>query len=170
LVGMQLPENIRIISTRFSPRWSSVWLEKCHQDPTPELLDIFGIYTLRNILHQCHWYTQENSRKSRTVSPAIVQLVIWYTYLKYLNYVNMMCSHCLFPVVDKSGTSCYVLVSMLMTVTQTRKHVVPTSLISSARNKLLTSWQQARSNLLRTACVSLVETTCIANLLPSSTL
>jgi hypothetical protein len=42
------------------------------------------------------------------------------------------------------------------------QQVVPTSLISSARNKLLTSWwQQARSNLLRTALrISLVGTTC----------
>jgi hypothetical protein len=63
-------------------------------------------------------------------------------------------------VVDKSGTSCYHLVTRLMRPTDSQQ-VVPTSLISSARNKLLTSWwQQARSNLLRTACISLVGTTC----------
>jgi hypothetical protein len=49
--------------------------------------------------------------------------------------VNKMC---LFPVVDKSGTSCYHLVTRLMRPTDSQQ-VVPTSLISSARNKLLTS-------------------------------
>ena len=52
--------------------------------------------------------------------------------------VNKMCSHCLFPVVDKSGTSYYHLVTRLMTVTNLQQ-VVPTSLISSARKKLLTT-------------------------------
>jgi hypothetical protein len=42
------------------------------------------------------------------------------------------------PVVDKSGTSCYHLVTRLMRPTDSQQ-VVPTSLISSARNKLLTS-------------------------------
>jgi hypothetical protein len=70
-----------------------------------------------------------------------------------------MCSHCLFPVVDKSVTSCHHLVTRLMRPTNSQQ-VYLTSLISSARNKLLTSWwQQARSNLLRTACISLVGTT-----------
>jgi hypothetical protein len=92
--------------------------------------------------------------------------------LKISQFVNKMCSHCLFPVVDKSGTSCYHLVTRLMRPTDSQQ-VVPTSLISSARNKLLTSWwQQARSNLLRTACISLVGTTCsksvtVINLVPS---
>jgi hypothetical protein len=58
-----------------------------------------------------------------------------------------MCSHCLFPVVDKSGTSCYHLVTRLMRPTDSQQ-VVPTSLISSARNKLLT------------ISISLVGTTC----------
>jgi hypothetical protein len=84
----------------------------------------------------------------------------WSTRVKISQLVNRMCSHCLFPVVDKSGTSCYHLVTRLMKPTDSQQ-VVPTSLISSARNKLLTSWwQQARSNLLRTACISLVATTC----------
>ena len=48
--------------------------------------------------------------------------------IKISQLVNKMCSHCLFPVVDKSGTSCYHLVTMLMTVTD-----------SQQRNKLLTS-------------------------------
>jgi hypothetical protein len=43
-----------------------------------------------------------------------------------------MRSHCLFPVVDKSGTSCYHLVTRLMRPTDLQQ-VVPTSLISSAR-------------------------------------
>ena len=66
-----------------------------------------------------------------------------------------MCSHCLFPVVDKSGTSCYHLVTRLMRPTDSQQ-VVPTILISSARNKLLTSY----GSNLRTACISLVGTTC----------
>jgi hypothetical protein len=66
----------------------------------------------------------------------------------------------LFPVVDKSGTSCYHLATRLMRPTDSQQ-VVPTSLISSARNKLLTYWwRQSRSNLLRAACISLVGTTC----------
>jgi hypothetical protein len=52
--------------------------------------------------------------------------------------VNKMCSQCLFPVFDKSGTSCYHLVTRLMRPTDSQQ-VVPTSLISSARNKFLTS-------------------------------
>jgi hypothetical protein len=46
--------------------------------------------------------------------------------------------HSFFPVVDKSGTSCYHLVTRLTRPTDSQQ-VVPTSLISSARNKLLTS-------------------------------
>jgi hypothetical protein len=52
--------------------------------------------------------------------------------------VNKMYSHCLFPVVDKSGTSCYHLVTRSMRPTDSQQ-VVPTSLISSARNKLMTT-------------------------------
>jgi hypothetical protein len=52
--------------------------------------------------------------------------------------INKMCSHCLFPVVDKSGTSYYHLVTRLMRPTDSQQ-VVPTSLISSARNKLMTT-------------------------------
>ena len=55
-----------------------------------------------------------------------------------LQLVNKMCSHFMFPVVDKSGKSCYHLVTRLMRPTDSQQ-VVPTSLISSARNKLLTS-------------------------------
>jgi hypothetical protein len=75
-------------------------------------------------------------------------------------YYRNVCSHCLFPVVDKSGTSCNHLVTRLMRPTDSQQ-VVPPSLTSSARNKLLTSWwEQARSDLLRTACIKLVGTTC----------
>jgi hypothetical protein len=44
-------------------------------------------------------------------------------------------TQCLFPVVEKSGTSCYHLVTRLMRPTDSQQ-VVPTSLISSACNKL----------------------------------
>jgi hypothetical protein len=67
---------------------------------------------------------------------------------------------CLFPVVEKSGTNCYHFVTRLTRPTDSRQ-VVPTSLISFVRNKLMHAWQQAPSNLLRTACISLVGTTCI---------
>ena len=54
----------------------------------------------------------------------------------------------------------YHRVTKLMRSTDPQQ-VVPTSLISSARNKLLTSCrQQSRSNFLRTSCISLVGTTC----------
>jgi hypothetical protein len=64
------------------------------------------------------------------------------------------------PVVDRFGTSCYHVVTRLMRPTDSQ-HFVLTSLVSSARNNLLTSWgQQARSKLLRIACISLFGTTC----------
>jgi hypothetical protein len=44
---------------------------------------------------------------------------------KISQLVNKMCSHCLFPVVDKSGTSCYHLVTRLMRPTDSQQ-VVPT--------------------------------------------
>jgi hypothetical protein len=83
-----------------------------------------------------------------------------FTRVKISQFVSKMCSHCLFPVVDMSETSYCHLVTKLTRPTDSQQ-VSPTSLISSARNKLFTSWwQQARSNLLRTACISLVGTTC----------
>jgi hypothetical protein len=83
-----------------------------------------------------------------------------YTREKISHRVNKMCSHCLFPLVDESGTSCYHLATMLTRPTDSQQ-VIPTSLISSARNKLLTSWyQQARSNLLQKSCIIFVGTTC----------
>jgi hypothetical protein len=62
------------------------------------------------------------------------------TRVKISQLFKKMCSHCLFPVVDKSGTSCYHQVWYRLHVTSW--------------------WQQARSNLWRTACISLVGTTC----------
>jgi hypothetical protein len=88
--------------------------------------------------------------------------------VKILQHVNKMCSHCFFPVANKSGTSCYHLVTRSMRPTSSQQ-VVRTSLIPSAPNKLLTNWcQQARCNLLRTSCICLVRTTCIASLLIAS--
>jgi hypothetical protein len=60
------------------------------------------------------------------------------TRVKISQLVNKLYSHCLFPVVDKSGTSCYHLVTRLTRPTDSQQ-VVPTSLISSARNNLLTN-------------------------------
>jgi hypothetical protein len=56
----------------------------------------------------------------------------------YTRKILKMCSHCLFPVVNKSGTSCYYLVTRLVRPTNSQR-LVRTSLISSARNKRLTS-------------------------------
>jgi hypothetical protein len=52
----------------------------------------------------------------------------WYTRknLTYMQLVNKMCSHCLFPVVHKSGTSCYHVVKRLMGPTDSQQ-IVPTS-------------------------------------------
>jgi hypothetical protein len=58
--------------------------------------------------------------------------------VKILQHVNKMCSHCFFPVANKSGTSCYHLVTRSMRPTSSQQ-VVRTSLIPSARNKLLTN-------------------------------
>ena len=91
------------------------------------------------------------------------------TSVKISKLVNRMCSHCLFPVVDKFGTSCYHLVTRLPTDSQ---QVVPTSLIPSACNKLLinilmtTSLQQ----LFYQQFVLVLLEQLIASLLPSSTL
>jgi hypothetical protein len=55
-----------------------------------------------------------------------------YRVSKKSHFPTKMRSHCLFPVVDKSGTSCYHLVTRVMRPTDSQQ-VVPTSLISSAR-------------------------------------
>jgi hypothetical protein len=61
---------------------------------------------------------------------------------------------------DKSGTSCYPLVTRLMTVTDLLQ-VVPTRLIQAVRNKLLRPCcHQLVNNLLRADDIRLVRTTC----------
>ena len=68
----------------------------------------------------------------------------------------------LFPVVvtSLSGTSCYHLVTRLMTVTDLLQ-VVPTRLIQAVRNKLLRACcHQLVNNLLRADDIRLVGTTC----------
>ena len=61
---------------------------------------------------------------------------------------------------DKSGTSCYHLVTRLMTVTDLQQ-VVPTRLIQAVRNKLLRACcRQLVNNLLRADDIRLVGTTC----------
>ncbi len=60
----------------------------------------------------------------------------------------------------KSGTSCYHLVTRLMTVTDLLQ-VVPTRLIQAVRNKLLRACcHQLVNNLLRADDIRLVGTTC----------
>ena len=84
-----------------------------------------------NTLRQEHTWLK--LKQSQVSSNKLCQV-----HLKYFTqFVNKMCSHCLFPVVDKSGTSCYHLVTRLMRQTDSQQ-VVPTSLISSASYKLLT--------------------------------
>ena len=62
---------------------------------------------------------------------------------------------------DKSGTSCYHLVTRLMTVTDLLQ-VVPTRLIQAVRNKLLRACcHQLVNNLLRVDDIRLVGTTCL---------
>jgi hypothetical protein len=61
---------------------------------------------------------------------------------------------------NKSGTSCYHLVTRLMTVTDLQQ-VVPTRLIQAVRNKLLRACcHQLVNNLLRADDIRLVGTTC----------
>ena len=61
---------------------------------------------------------------------------------------------------DKSGTSCYHLVTRLMTVTDLIQ-VVPTRLIQVARNELLRACcHQLVNNLLRADDIRLVGTAC----------
>ena len=70
---------------------------------------------------------------------------------------------------DKSGTSCYHLVTSLMTVTDLLQ-VVPTRLIQAVRNKLLRACcHQLVNNLLRADDIRLLEQF-VASLLASSTL
>ena len=79
-----------------------------------------------------------------------------YTRVKISQPVNKMRSHCLFPVVDNSGTSCHHLVTRLIRPTDSQQvvhqvwHVLPVT----------SCWRRTRSNLLRTACISLVGKTC----------
>ena len=73
---------------------------------------------------------------------------------------------------DKSGTSCYHLVSRLMTVTDLLQ-VVPTRLIQAVRNKLLRACCHLLvNNLLRTVLQTISELLeqLVASLLASSTL
>jgi hypothetical protein len=71
-----------------------------------------------------------------------------------------MCSHCLFPVVDNSGTSCYHLVTRFITVTNLLQ-VVPTRLIQAVRNKLLRACcHQLVNNSQHADEIRLVGTTC----------
>ena len=81
-----------------------------------------------------------------------------------------MSSHCLFPVVDKSGTSCYQLATRLMTVTD---------LLQVCLNKFDIAWtQQVVNSLMTTSSKQLVTSrrhqTCwnklVASLQSSSTL
>ena len=61
---------------------------------------------------------------------------------------------------DKSGTSCYHLVTRLMTVTDLQQ-VVATRVIQAVRNKLLRACcHQLVNNLLRADDIRLVGTTC----------
>ena len=61
---------------------------------------------------------------------------------------------------DKSGTSCYHLVTRLMTVTDLLQ-VVPSKLIQAVRNKLLRACsRQLVNNLLYADDVRLIGTTC----------
>jgi hypothetical protein len=59
-------------------------------------------------------------------------------HVKISQLANMMCSHCLFAVVDKSGTSC---LSSCNKVDEANRLATScsNSLISSARNKLMTT-------------------------------
>jgi uncharacterized membrane protein len=71
---------------------------------------------------------------------------------------------------DKSGTSCYHLVTRLMTVTDLQQ-VVPTRLIQAVRNKLL--YELVVINLLTTCYVQTISyllERLVASLLASSTL
>ena len=71
---------------------------------------------------------------------------------------NMMCS-LVSSCCDKSETSCYHLVTRLMTVDLLQ--VVPTRLIQAVRNMLLRACgHQLVNNLLRAGDIRLVGTTC----------
>ena len=86
-------------------------------------------------LEMCSLY---DKFESNVVPRSLADVTGFHLHVKISQRVNKMCSRCLFPVVDKSGTSCYHLVTRLTRPTDSQQ-VVPTSLISSARNKLLTS-------------------------------
>ena len=82
--------------------------------------------------------------------------------LKISQLVNKMCSHQLFPVVDKSGTSCYHLVTRLMEGNRLTTSCSTTSLISSARNKLITrSW-----TAFVASCTTCSKSVAVINLVP----
>jgi hypothetical protein len=68
---------------------------------------------------------------------------------------------------DKPGTSCYHLVTRLMTVTDLQQ-VVPTRLIQAVRNKLLRACcHQLVNNLLRADDIRLLGTTCCESVGPA---
>ena len=83
----------------------------------------------------------ENKRNNilRLRSSALCQSHHAIPYCLYSRHTVFIVGKCMFPVVDKSGTSCYHhFVARLGSPTDLQQ-VVPISLSSSARNKLLTS-------------------------------
>ena len=109
---------------------------------------VFGIY----IFCAPHANAHEKTRKLQICKQVATRLLS----SRYQDVVALLVPSCC----DKSGTSCYHLVTRLMTVTDLLQ-VVPTRLIQAVRNKLLRACcHQLVNNLLRADDIRLVGTTC----------
>jgi hypothetical protein len=99
------------------------------------------------------WTTQVKPRKLLQICKQVVTRLLWSRYQDV--FALLVPSRC-----DKFGTSCYHLVTRLMTVTDLLQ-VVPTRLIQDVRNKLLRACcHQLVNNLLLADDIRLVGTTC----------
>jgi hypothetical protein len=98
-------------------------------------------------------YTHIKSRKLLQICKQVVTRLL---SSRYQDVFALLVPSCC----DKSGTSCYHLVTRLMTVTDSQQ-VVPTRLIQAVRNKLLRACcPQLVNTLLRADDIRLVGTTC----------
>jgi uncharacterized MnhB-related membrane protein len=113
--------------------------------------------------------TRPQGSKNLTTCQQVVTMLLFYQVATRLSLTTCVSTLLVPSCCDKSGTSCYHLVTRLMTVTDLLQ-VVPTRLIQAVCNKLLQACcHQFVNNLLRADDIRLLEQL-VASLLASSTL
>ena len=126
------------------------------------LLQFVTICAFLRVHIRIHTYTHIKTRKLLQICKQVVTRLL---SSRYQDVSTLLVPSCC----DKSGTSCYRLVTRLMTVTDLLQ-VVPTRLIQAVCNKLLQACcHQFVNNLSRADDIRLLEQL-VASLLASSTL